>query len=58
VSGVNTSLWVIELWKKKGSYSAVFKEVKMKLLGSKFILESGHQSYRKIALQQIFPSQA
>jgi hypothetical protein len=46
------------LEKKKGSYSAVFKEFEIKLLGSKFVLESGRETYRKIALQQIFSSGA
>jgi hypothetical protein len=44
--------------KKKGSYSSVFKEVEMKLLGPKFILKSGCQSHRNIANQKKNPSRA
>jgi hypothetical protein len=40
--------------KKKGSYLAVFKKVEGKPLRSKIYLETAHQSYREIALQNIF----
>jgi hypothetical protein len=49
--GINISLQVIELRKKKGSYSAVFKAVERKLWCFKFNLEDGLQSYREIAIQ-------
>jgi hypothetical protein len=42
---LNISLWVIELRKKKGSYSSVFKTVEGKLLCLKFNLNGGRQSY-------------
>jgi hypothetical protein len=49
VVGINISLRVIELLKKNGSYSAIFKRVEGKLLFLKTNLETGRQSYRKIA---------
>jgi hypothetical protein len=52
VVGINISLRVIELLKKNGSYSAIFKRVEGKLLFLKTNLETGRQSYRKIALQK------
>jgi hypothetical protein len=42
------------MWKKKGSYSDVFKGVMEQLFCLKLNLEFGHQSYREIALQNIF----
>jgi hypothetical protein len=73
VSGINISLWVIELPEKKGSYSAVFERVEGKMLCLIFNLKAGtiisrstldvtfdmgRQSYREIALQKIFQSWA
>jgi hypothetical protein len=37
------------MWKKKGSFSDVFKGVWRKLFFLKFNLELGHKSYREIA---------
>jgi hypothetical protein len=58
VWGINISLRVIDLRKKKGSYSAsaVFKAVEEKILGLKFNLRAGCQSYRKIASRKIYQS--
>jgi hypothetical protein len=58
VWGINILLRVIDLWKKKGSYSAVFKAVEGKILGLKFNLGAGCQSYRKIASRKIYQSGA
>jgi hypothetical protein len=46
VWGINILLRVIEVLKKKGSYSDVFMGVEGKLFCLKFNLEFGHQSYR------------
>jgi hypothetical protein len=46
------SLRVIELLKKRGSYSAVFKAVKQKLLCLKFHLEASCKSNREIATRK------
>jgi hypothetical protein len=40
-SAINISLWVIELRKKNGSYSVIFKAIEGKLLCLKFNLEAG-----------------
>jgi hypothetical protein len=44
VSGINISLRVIDLRVKKGSYSAVFKAARGKILCFKFNLGAGCQS--------------
>jgi hypothetical protein len=49
VWGINISLWVLELRKKKGSYWADFEAVEGKLMCLKFNLEASLQSNRKIA---------
>jgi hypothetical protein len=58
VWGIKISLPVIDLRKKKGSYSAVFKAVEKKKLYLKFNLGAGCQSYRKIASRKIHHSGA
>jgi hypothetical protein len=55
---INISLWVIDLRKKKGSYSSVFKAVEEKILCLKFNLGAGRQSYRKITSINIYQSGA
>jgi hypothetical protein len=57
VWGINISLWVLELRKKKGSYWAVF-EAEGKLSCLKFNLEASLQSNRKIASRTIYQSGA
>jgi hypothetical protein len=52
VLGKNMSLRVIELLKKRGSYSAVFKAVKQKLLCLEFHLEASCKSNREIATRK------
>jgi hypothetical protein len=44
------------MWKKKGSFSDVFKGVEEQLFCLKFNLEFGHLSYREIAFGKIFQS--
>jgi hypothetical protein len=58
VLGINILLRVIELQTKKGSYSAVFKAVEVKILRLKFNLGARRQSYRKIAFRKIYQSGA
>jgi hypothetical protein len=58
VWGINISLRVIDLRKKKGSYLAVFKAVMEKILCLIFNLGAGRQSYRKIASRKIYQSGA
>jgi hypothetical protein len=55
---VNISLRVIDLRKKKGSPSAVFKAVEGKILFLKFNFGDGCQSYRKIASRKTYQSEA
>jgi hypothetical protein len=45
-----------KMWKKKGSFSDVFKGVEEQLFCLKFNLEFGHLSYREIAFGKIFQS--
>jgi hypothetical protein len=58
VRGKNISLRVIDLRKKKGFYSAVFKAVEEKILCLKFNLGAVRQSYKKIASKKIYQSGA
>jgi hypothetical protein len=51
--GVNISHPKIRKPKKEGFPRAVFEEVKLKLLGSKFILKASHQSYMEFAISKI-----
>jgi hypothetical protein len=53
---INISLRVIELRKKKGSYSAIFEVVKRKLFRLKFNLEACVQSYGEIATRKKYIS--
>jgi hypothetical protein len=56
IGGINISLRVIELRKKNGFYLAIYKRVERKLLCLQIYLETGRQSNREIALQNIFQS--
>jgi hypothetical protein len=58
VWGIKISLRVIDLGKKKGSNSVVFKAVMGKILCLIFNLGAGRQSYRKIASRKIYQSGA
>jgi hypothetical protein len=58
VQGINISLRVIELQKKKGSYSSVLESFEGKALCLKFNLEDGQQFYREISPRKIYQSGA
>jgi hypothetical protein len=54
VWGINILFRVIELRKKKGSYSAVFEAVEGKPSYLTFNLETSRQSYKVIACRKIY----
>jgi hypothetical protein len=58
VYGINISLLLIDLRKKKGSYSAVVRAVEAKILCLKFNLGASRQSDKKIASRKIYQSRA
>jgi hypothetical protein len=54
VRGINITLWVIYLLKKKSSYSTVLESVRKKMLCLKFNLEAVCQTHIEIASIKIF----